>query len=140
MATVRSLNKWANAHSYYPLDFIRIGLGAFLFFKGITFFNDIHYLIQLAEPLNRWGGMMALIHYVAPAHLIGGVLIAFGLLTRWACLAEIPILIGAIAINLIGEFHTINFVLSTITLLVCIFFVFYGSGKHSADYFFKMRQ
>ena len=27
MGTIKSLNKWANAHSYYPLDLLQIALG-----------------------------------------------------------------------------------------------------------------
>ncbi|MDX1758160.1 MAG: DoxX family membrane protein, partial [Arenibacter algicola] len=30
MATIKSLNKWANAHTYYPLDLLRVALGVFL--------------------------------------------------------------------------------------------------------------
>lgn len=26
MATIKSLNKWANAHTYYPLDLLRVAL------------------------------------------------------------------------------------------------------------------
>ena len=37
MDTVKSLNKWANRHTSYPIDLLRIALGVFLFFKGISF-------------------------------------------------------------------------------------------------------
>src|SRR5688572_25854272 len=30
MGTVKRLNKWANAHTYYPLDLLRVALGIFL--------------------------------------------------------------------------------------------------------------
>ena len=85
-------------------------------------------------------GGMILIHYVAPAHFIGGIVIFFGLLTRWAIIAQLPILIGAVAINFIGEMDYNNLIMSSITLLTCVFFMLYGSGKHSADYYFKMQQ
>jgi uncharacterized membrane protein YphA (DoxX/SURF4 family) len=83
---------------------------------------------------------MIVVHYVAPAHFIGGVLIAFGLLTRWAIIAQLPILIGAILINFVGEMHTSNLILAIAVLLICGFFLLYGSGKHSLDYYFKMQQ
>ncbi|MEZ4803031.1 MAG: DoxX family protein [Gelidibacter sp.] len=140
MGTIKSLNKWANAHTYYPLDILRFALGVFLFMKGVHFLNNMQSLIQLFEPIKDMPGGMIWLHYVLPAHFIGGILIAFGLLTRWAIIAQIPILIGAILINLLGEFHTVDFILATITLMVCVFFLFYGSGKHSADYYFKMQQ
>ena len=140
MGTIKSLNKWANAHTYLPLDLLRIALGVFLFIKGINFMSDSAMLMTLFKPLESMAGGMLVIHYVAPAHFIGGTLIAFGLLTRWAILAQIPILIGAIAINFVGDMIVNNLILAVITLLVSVFFLFYGSGKHSADYYLKMQQ
>src|SRR5690606_3759365 len=115
-------------------------LGVFLFVKGAVFLNNMSSLVQMFEPIKDMPGGMIWLHYVLPAHFIGGLLIAFGLLTRWAIIAQIPILIGAILVNLLGEFHTVAFILATVTLAVCVFFLFYGSGKHSADYYFKMQQ
>ena len=97
-------------------------------------------LIELVKPLGSWAGSMLLIHYIAPAHMIGGILIAFGLLTRWSVLAQIPILIGAVAVNFLGSMNVGNLLLSLAILLACLFFLFYGSGKHSADYYFKMQK
>ena len=57
-----------------------------------------------------------------------------------AIVAQIPILIGAILINFVGEMHTGNLLLAIFILLVCAFFLLYGSGKHSLDYYFKMQQ
>lgn len=82
---------------------------------------------------------MILFHYIAAAHMVGGLMIIFGLLTRWAIFSQLPILIGAIAINFMGEMHSQNLFLSIAVLLICIGFLLYGSGKNSADYFFKMQ-
>ncbi|MBT8271148.1 MAG: DoxX family protein [Bacteroidia bacterium] len=140
MGTVKSLNKWANRHSYYPLDLLRIALGIFLFIKGIFFMGDTQMLLTLINPFQSIGGEMIAIHYVAPAHLVGGLLIAFGLLTRWALIAQLPIILGAVLINFLGEMDGSNLILASAVLLLCIFFIFYGSGKHSADYYLKMQQ
>jgi len=140
MGTIKTLNKWANGHSFVPLDLLRIALGVFLFIKGINFMGDSVMLMQLFKPMENLAGGMVIIHYVAPAHFLGGMLIAFGLLTRWAIIAQIPILIGAIAINFVGELNSFNLMLATITFLICLFFLIYGSGKHSLDYYFKMQQ
>lgn len=140
MDTIKTLNKWANAHTYLPLDLLRIALGVFLFIKGINFMADSTMLVSLFKPMQNMAGGMVVIHYVVPAHFIGGLLIAFGLLTRWAIVAQIPILIGAILINFVGEMHTGNLLLAIFILLVCAFFLLYGSGKHSLDYYFKMQQ
>lgn len=138
MMTIKSLNKWANAHTYYPLDLLRVALGVFFFIKGIQFISQSQTLIELIRPLEGYAGAMLVIHYVAPAHLVGGILIAVGLLTRWAVLVQIPILIGAILINFVGEMVPANLVLATVVFLISVFFIFYGSGKHSADYIMKM--
>lgn len=140
MGKIKSLNKWANRHTYWPLDILRMALGVFLFIKGINFMADSQMLVDLFAPFKNMAGAMIIIHYVAPAHFIGGILLFFGLLTRWTIIAQLPILIGAILINFVGEMDTTNLILASITFLVCVFFLLYGSGKHSADYYFKMQQ
>ncbi|MBU3822780.1 DoxX family protein [Flavobacteriaceae bacterium XHP0103] len=140
METIKSLNKWANSHTYIPLDLLRVALGMFLFIKGISFMSDSEMLMSLFKPMQNMAGGMIMVHYVAPAHFLGGILIAFGLLTRWTIIAQIPILIGAILINFVGEMNTNNLILAIIILIVCTFFLLYGSGKHSLDYYFKMQK
>jgi uncharacterized membrane protein YphA (DoxX/SURF4 family) len=140
MGIIKTLNKWANRHSYLPIDLVRIALGVFLFYKGINFMSDSEMLMNIFKPMQNMAGGMLIIHYVAPAHFLGGILIAFGLLTRWAIIAQIPILIGAIAINFIGEMDSGNLILAIVTLLICGFFLIYGSGRRSADYYLKMQQ
>jgi uncharacterized membrane protein YphA (DoxX/SURF4 family) len=140
MNSVKNLNKWANTHTYLPVDLVRIALGVFLFMKGISFITNIQYLNDLISPIDRIGGGMFLVHYIAPAHIIGGIMIAFGLLTRWAIIAQLPILIGAIVVNFMGEMQSQNLLLALLILGIYIFFLFYGSGKNSADYYFKMQQ
>lgn len=140
MGTVKSLNKWANAHTYYPLDLVRVALGVFLFIKGVEFMTNHEQMAEMARPFQGIPGGMIILHYIAPAHFVGGFLIVVGLLTRWAALAQIPILIGAILTNFLGQMHTTNLILSVMTFLVCLFFIVYGSGKHSADYYLKMQK
>jgi hypothetical protein len=52
----------------------------------------------------------------------------------------LPILIGAVAANFIGPMVPSNLIMALVTLAVCIFFLVYGSGRHSADYYFKMHK
>ncbi|NNF75332.1 MAG: DoxX family protein [Flavobacteriaceae bacterium] len=140
MGTVKTWNKWANRHSYYPLDLLRVALGVFLFIKGMNFMGDTQMLLELIKPFKSIGGEMIAMHYVAPAHLVGGLLIVFGLLTRWALIAQLPIILGAVIVNFIGEMNTTNLILAIVVLALCVFFIFFGSGKHSADYYLKMQQ
>lgn len=136
--TIKSLNKWANAHTYYSLDLLRVALGVFFFIKGLQFISQTHMLTELIAPLKGYGGVMLAVHYIAPVHLVGGILIATGLLTRWALIVQLPILLGAIIINFAGTMHVGNLILALVILLVTVFFIYYGSGKHSLDYYFKM--
>ena len=143
MNNVKSLDKWANAHTYFPVDLVRMALGVFLFSKGVTFITSIQYLVDLISPIDKAdGGMygMFIVHYIASAHFLGGILIFFGLLTRWAIIAQLPILVGAVIINFMGEMQSQDLFLSFLTLVICIAFMIYGSGKHSADYYFKMQE
>ena len=140
MNNVKNLNKWANAHTYFSVDLVRIALGVLLFIKGVTFITNLQYLQDLLSPFDKLGGGMILLHYIASAHILGGILIVFGLLTRWAIIAQLPILVGAVIINFMGQMQSQNLLLSLVVLAVCIFFLIYGSGKHSADYYFKMEE
>ncbi len=140
MNNVKTLNKWANAHSYLSIDFIRIALGVFLFMKGVEFITNIQYLVDLISPIDKIGGGMFLVHYIAPAHMIGGIMIVFGLLTRWAIIAQLPILAGAVIVNVMGDMPAHSLLIALFTLAICVFFMFFGSGKNSADYYFKMQQ
>lgn len=140
MGVIKKLNKWANRHTYYSLDLLRIVFGGFLLIKGFSFMGNTQILIDLVKPLQNIAGSMMAIHYVTPAHVIGGLLIIFGLLTRWATLAQLPLIIGAVIINFVGEMNTTNLILSLVALILCIFFTIYGSGKHSVDYYLKMQQ
>lgn len=143
MNNVKSLNKWANAHTHYSVDVVRIGIGVFLFIKGISFITNTQYLEDILAPIGAidsgFFGMF-LVHYIATSHFLGGILIVFGLLTRWAVIAQLPILIGAIVVNFTGEMQSQNLFLSLLIFIISLFFLIYGSGKHSADYYFKMQE
>ena len=137
---IKKLNKWANAHTYYSIDLLRIALGVFLFLKGVYFITNSQKLEDLLAPISNFSGGMFVFHYVASAHIMGGIMIAFGLLTRWAIWAQLPILVGAVVISLLGVITLQGFLVPLVTLIVCIFFLIYGGGKHSADYYFKMEK
>ncbi|NHM06934.1 DoxX family protein [Flavobacterium sp. CYK-4] len=138
--SVKGLNKWANAHTNYALDALRILLGVFLVYKGASFITHSREFEDLIAPVSNFMGGMLTFHYIAAAHIMGGVMIVFGLLTRWAIIAQLPILLGAVLINFLGQMEPDNLMMATAVLGISIFFVFYGGGKHSADYYFKMEK
>jgi putative oxidoreductase len=140
MTSIRELNKWANAHTYFAIDILRIAFGIFLFLKGVSFITEKKYLHEILSVMGDFGSEMLLIHYIALAHMIGGVFIIIGFLTRWSLWVQLPIIVSAFVINFIGEFNLQNLIQSTIALILCFSFLLYGSGKHSVDYSLQMEK
>jgi putative oxidoreductase len=138
MTAIKKWNKWANDHSYWIIDVIRVLVGAFIVYKGFHFMNDPANYDLYNEPLKQLGTGMIVMHTVVAFNIIGGIMIIVGLLTRWAIFAQIPVLLGAILMNFIGKFELDNLLFSVLIFLICLFFLFFGSGRHSADYYFKM--
>lgn len=138
MKTVIQLNKWANAHTHISIDIIRVATGLLLFMKGVQFASQTDYLLNIIRPNHPEAATLFLVHYVAMSHLAGGALIAMGLLTRLSALVQLPILIGAFLINFTGAMDIGNLIQASLLLIAAVFFIFYGSGKHSVDYSLKM--
>ncbi|MFT4684063.1 MAG: putative oxidoreductase [Flavobacteriales bacterium] len=139
MRLIKKLNKWANSNTYYPIDILRIALGLFFIYKGLYFLQNSSYLPELLKDYDGYLVFMLSTHYLGIFHFVGGIMIVFGLLTRLAIIVQVPILIGAVAINFISIMNSQNLIESSIVLLVSLFFLFFGSGKHSMDYDLKMQ-
>ncbi|WNJ17931.1 DoxX family protein [Pontibacter sp. G13] len=135
MNAAQSLQRWADSHHPLWLDFFRMALGVYIFLKGVFFILNPDFISELVQQTGigyLW--IMAISHYVAPVHLFGGLMIAFGLLTRPACAFQIPILLVAVLfVNTPGD-GTNEWVISLITLIALCVFFFYGSGKLSLDH------
>lgn len=73
---------------------------------------------------------MLMSNYIAFAHILGGALLILGVLTRFACLIQIPILVGALMFvrtDLYRPFSAV--VLPILVLLLLILFLVVGNGK-----------
>lgn len=138
METISNLNRWANRHTNFFTDVLRVLFGAFLFYKGIYFLSEPNYLDELLRNVHSSGTYLTLVHYVALAHVCGGLFIMLGLLTRLCSLIQLPILLGAVIVNFVGVMEWSNFLQALITFLVCVGFTLYGSGRHSVDYSLKL--
>jgi uncharacterized membrane protein YphA (DoxX/SURF4 family) len=113
-----------------------MALGVFIFIKGVMFIADYRGLQHMIETSHFIGYASGIAHLVAFAHLAGGPMIAMGLKTRFACLVQIPILIGAVLFTSFGKgIYAENYYLfeAAITLILLIFYAFYGSGFLSID-------
>ncbi len=138
MKIVEKLNKWANSRTNIGIDALRIGLGVFLFFKGIQFANDTDFLVNLINAHNPEMASMFIAHYITMTHFAGGILIAFGLLTRLSVIIQLPLLVGAVLVNFVGDMDPGTMLQAAFALSLALFFLAYGSGKHSVDYVLKM--
>jgi len=135
---VHKIERWGDSHHPIALDIIRIALGIFLLLKGMAFMDNTTYLKDLIENQNvvfisSWV-LMALVYYVTFAHLVGGVLIAMGTLTRFACIIQIPIVLAAVFLTNIFQ-ETINTMAwpSIVALVLLALFAVIGSGPLSLD-------
>ncbi len=136
MSTYRTVVDWISDHREVVLDLVRIYLGIGLFVRGILFISEaqgIEALVDLSEFSVASAG---LVHYVSFVHLLGGLMLAVGLLTRLAALLQIPILVGAVFLvhlqeGLLAPSQSLEFSALVLFLLVVVFV--FGPGPWSAD-------
>ncbi|HLG02333.1 MAG TPA: DoxX family protein [Bacteroidia bacterium] len=137
MNTLTRLLHWGDTHHPAWLDFVRIALGSFLFYKGIEFARDGQDLKRMMgeNDMRLWS--MFLTNYIPLVHFAGGLLIALGLITRWAVLFNLPILVGAVILTGqgTGAFELYEFTTSLIVMILLVVFFVEGSGPLSADHF-----
>ncbi|HKO89522.1 MAG TPA: DoxX family protein [Polyangiaceae bacterium] len=117
-------------------DLMRVYLGIGLFVRGVLFVSEPELLLGYLQDLHGWFWPYALVHFVAVAHLCGGVALALGLLTRLASAIQIPILFGAVFLihssgGLLNPGQSLEFSGLVLALLI-VYFVF-GSGELSLD-------
>lgn len=142
MNLIQSIGKWGDAHHPKWLDLVRAVLGFFLFLKGIDFINNMEVLTAMMAKSDFLGSLSLglLAHYIVMGHLVGGALIAVGLLTRLACLVQLPILLGAVFLinssaGILAPYAALW--ISILVLLLLIYFLIAGSGPLSVDEWMK---
>lgn len=140
MGTLQQIHTWSLTHHPRWLVVIRVALGLCLFIKGISFMINASLLERYLQnsSLAAQTDWIALV--VTWAHLLGGFLIIIGLLTRWAVLLQIPILLAAMV--LMAAEHGLfaagsQFPLSVVIFLLLIFFLVEGGGPLSLDNYFR---
>lgn len=138
MNLIQQMERWGDAHHPKWLDIVRMVLGILLFMKAVEFMNNMDYLSTLIgkSPFLSSISIGVMAHYVIMTQLIGGFMVAFGLLTRFASLIQIPNLIGAlIFINPPSDIlsPTGSWWLSVLILLLLVVFLVEGGGPWSCD-------
>lgn len=127
---------WLRENPDIMLDVIRVYLGLGLFVRGLLFISHADGVAALVDLSEFSLASAALVHYVTFAHLLGGALLAVGLLTRLAALIQIPVLVGAVALvhveeGLLTAGQSLEF--SALVLFLLLVVLVYGSGRLSAD-------
>lgn len=145
MNTLQRLERWGDSHHPKWLDIIRIALGLFLCYKGVDFLQNMGILISQMNNNIPFGSFAFILvgHYTVFAHILGGLLIATGFLTRFACLINIPILLGAVIfINSSGDMLRpySELFLSILVLGLLIYFLIIGNGSWAVKFEEKKKE
>jgi putative oxidoreductase len=147
MNLVQKVEHWGDAHHAKWLAVVRIVLGLIIFSKGIALISDTGYLQDLLfrNSIFAFSSVMATVamHIVAFAHLVGGILIALGLVTRFAAVIQIPILVCAVFfVNVANGFSALNSELWLSVMVLCLLVLFWvvGSGPFSVDQRLKKKK
>jgi uncharacterized membrane protein YphA (DoxX/SURF4 family) len=141
MNLLQRLEHWGDKHHPAWMDIVRIALGIFLVYKGIDYLFHMSDLISLMEGQTSFGDFTYVLagHYAVFAHILGGILLVFGVLTRFACIIQIPVLLGAIFFlstnkDMLRPYSELF--LTILVLLLLIYFLIAGNGPWSV----KMRE
>ena len=139
MNSINECKQWVETHRDAFFEMMRIYLGIGLAVKAVWFMSHSDYLTKMMDEVgNFWFAPYAIGHIVVAAHLIGGICLAAGLVTRLAALIQIPVLVGAIfyfylpKMMLIEERQSLEFSALVLFLLALIFVR--GGGRWSLDY------
>lgn len=139
MGKIERCKLWLQAHDDLFMDLVRVYIGAGLFVKAFYLLHHREYLTQvIGDSGNMWFAPAAVAQYVIIAHMIGGVLLAFGLLTRLAALAQLPILAGAVFYVYLPHMTTVeprqSLEYSALVAFLLACQVVFGAGRWSLDY------
>jgi uncharacterized membrane protein YphA (DoxX/SURF4 family) len=142
MNLIHRIEKWGDSHHPRFLDIIRILLGIFLLLKGLGFMDNTANLKALIENQADIdvapGLLMALVYYVTFVHLVGGTLIALGILTRFSAIMQIPVVFGAVFfINILQSPFNTDLASSVAALIFLVVFAVIGSGRVSLENYLK---
>ena len=127
--------RWMRDHRHEAIEILRIFLGGILFYKGFYFVENISEIYDMIEggiPISSF----VVAHYVVGAHLVGGLMLSFGLITRLSAAVQIPILAGAVFFVhardiYLGTASELEYAILVLALLIV--FLIYGGGKWSLD-------
>jgi uncharacterized membrane protein YphA (DoxX/SURF4 family) len=135
-----SFRQYVDVHHPLWIDVIRMFLGIAIFIKGIFFIHNSDALLEIMQNSRIRGWTFIVEHQVAFTYLVGGILIAMGLLTRVAIAFCLVVFFGSIfcCLTNTGFFSVYSdLVFSIIVFVLLIFFMIWGPGKFSVDAYMR---
>lgn len=133
---VKRLPRWLRPGPALGYDLVRAYLGVGLFVRGVLFVSQPDLVLGYLQDIHGWFLPYALVHFIAVAHLCGGLMLALGILTRVAAAIQIPILFGAVffvhsSTGLLNPGQSLEF--SGLVLALLLVYLTFGSGELSVD-------
>jgi len=136
MNLLQRVEFWGDRHHPRWMDIVRIALGGFLFYKAVDFLYNMSDLVNLMSSQSSFGSFTYVLagHYVVFAHLLGGIFLIFGVLTRFACIIQIPVMLGALFFvrsneDMLRPYSQMG--ITIVVLLLLIYFLIAGNGPWS---------
>ena len=136
MNLLQKIEHWGDRHHPRWMDIVRIALGVFLVYKAIDVLRNMSDMVTLMEGNTNFGDFayVLAVHYAVFAHLLGGILLIFGVMTRFACLIQIPVLLGALFF--LGSNREMlqpysELLITIVVLLLLLYFLVAGNGPWS---------
>ena len=135
---------WSGKNIPHWVVTVRVVLGVCLIYKGYDFLQHKDQLDTFFAETNMIKNFIWMIKLLPWIHIIGGLMILVGLLTRFMCLIQIPIVLGAVvfvnvrsglAEGASGAESELPF--SFLILVLVIVFVIEGGGYLSLDNFIR---
>ncbi len=141
MTGIAETFKKIEANKDFCFDILRVYLGVGLLVKGILFLTDMTALSDVLLQSGRFKPIAFLLtHYIPLAHVGGGFMMAIGLWTRTAILANIPVLFGAVFFvyfekGLFTQNQGLEFT-ALVFFLLCVLMI-WGPGRWSVDNYLR---
>ncbi|HMY37595.1 MAG TPA: DoxX family protein [bacterium] len=115
---------------------VRIYLGVALAVRGILFLKDPSMITTMAgvQQFYMWYA------YIIGSHILGGVFLALGIMTRTGALLQIPVVAGAIIFFHLGEGLMTagqSLELAALVFFLLVVCLIFGSGNWSLEKFFS---
>ncbi len=124
---------WLESHRDWSIEFLRVVLAGILIWKGFDFVRNIDVLLGIIGFSDSIWAAGFLAHYIVIAHIVGGLMLTIGLLTRIVIAAQIPILAGATILLFQTEGLSNDFQFTMLVFCLLVAFLFYGGGRLSVD-------